>query len=37
MEYPKILKDPIEQHSVKPNLENYEKIRQKFSWDQVSG
>jgi acetyl-CoA synthetase len=36
MEYPKILKAPIEKHSVKPNLENYEKIRQKFSWDQVS-
>jgi acetyl-CoA synthetase len=37
MEYPKIIKAPIEKHSVKPNLENYEKIRQKFSWDQVSG
>jgi acetyl-CoA synthetase len=36
MEYPKILKDPIEQYSVKPNLENYEKIRQEFNWDQVS-
>ena len=37
MEYPKIIKAPIEKHSVKPNLENYEKISQKFSWDQVSG
>ncbi len=36
MEYPKILKVPIEQYSVKPNLENYEKIRQEFNWDQVS-
>ena len=36
MEYPKILKDPIEKFSVKPNLENYEKIRQEFNWDQVS-
>ena len=36
MEYTKILKDPIEKFSVKPNLENYEKIRQEFNWEQVS-
>ncbi len=36
MEYQKITKQPLEQHATKPNLEDYQTIREAFSWDAVS-
>jgi acetyl-CoA synthetase len=36
MEYPKITKKPLEQHTVKPNLQDYPKAVKEFSWDKVS-
>ncbi len=36
MEYPKIIKLPLEQYAVKPNLRDYFKMVKEFSWDKVS-
>jgi acetyl-CoA synthetase len=36
MEYPTIAKKPLEQHPVKPNLMDYQKMREDFSWDKIS-
>jgi acetyl-CoA synthetase len=36
MEYPRIIKKPFEQYAVKPNLRNYHKMREEFSWDKIS-
>ncbi len=33
MDYPKIVKAPLKDFSVKPNLLDYQKIRKEFSWD----
>jgi acetyl-CoA synthetase len=35
MEYPKINKKPFEQFQVKPHLQDYLKMREKFSWNQI--
>ncbi|MBU1208791.1 MAG: acetate--CoA ligase [Proteobacteria bacterium] len=36
MEYPKITKTPFEQFAIKPNLQDYHKMGEKFSWDKIS-
>ncbi|MBS3907335.1 MAG: AMP-binding protein, partial [Syntrophaceae bacterium] len=36
MEYPKIIKMPLGQFAVKPNLQDYLKMGNEFSWDKVS-
>jgi acetyl-CoA synthetase len=36
MEYPKIIKWPLEQYAVKPNLRDYFKMVKEFNWDKVS-
>jgi acetyl-CoA synthetase len=36
MEYPIISKKPVDQFVVKPNLHNYRKIRENFSWDNIA-
>ncbi|MDP2969889.1 MAG: acetate--CoA ligase [Deltaproteobacteria bacterium] len=36
MEYPKIIKMPLEQYAVKPNLQDYFKMVKEFSGDKVS-
>ncbi|MBI4768788.1 MAG: AMP-binding protein, partial [Deltaproteobacteria bacterium] len=36
MDYPKITKMPLEQFAVKPNLQDYHKLVEQFSWDKVS-
>jgi acetyl-CoA synthetase len=36
MEYPRITKKPLEQHAVKPNLQDYPEAIKGWSWDQVS-
>jgi len=36
MEYPKIIKLPLGQFAVKPNLRDYLKMGNEFSWDKVS-
>lgn len=36
MEYPKIIKLPLEQYAVKPNLQDYLKMGNEFGWDKVS-
>src|SRR4030066_2258279 len=36
MEYPRITKKPFEQYAVKPNLQDYLKLVEQFSWDKVS-
>ncbi|MDY7030791.1 MAG: AMP-binding protein, partial [Thermodesulfobacteriota bacterium] len=36
MEYPKMIKEPFEQHTVKPNLQDYNKMREEFNWEMVS-
>ena len=36
MDYPKIVKDPLENFSVKPNLSDYQKMREEFSWENLS-
>jgi acetyl-CoA synthetase len=36
MEYPRITKKPFEEHAVKPNLWDYSKMLEEFSWDKVS-
>ena len=36
MEYPKITKKPLDQHPVIPNLKDYQKEREAFSWDKIS-
>jgi acetyl-CoA synthetase len=36
MEYPRITKKPFEEFSVKPNLQDYQKTYQKFSWDDLA-
>jgi acetyl-CoA synthetase len=36
MEYPRITKNPFDQYSVKPNLKDYPKMYEEFSWDKVS-
>ncbi|MGA1824522.1 MAG: acetate--CoA ligase [bacterium] len=37
MEYPRITKQPLEQHPFIPNLKDYLKEREAFSWDKISG
>ncbi|MHC4459702.1 MAG: AMP-binding protein, partial [Planctomycetota bacterium] len=36
MGYPMISKKPLEQFAVKPNLHDYQNIREKFSWDKIA-
>jgi len=36
MEYPKITKKPFEHFAVKPNLQDYHKMCEEFSWGKVS-
>jgi len=36
MEYPRIIKKPLEQHAVKPNLADYQRMRDEFNWDAIS-
>jgi len=36
MEYPRMIKEPFEQHAVKPNLQDYNKMREEFNWDTIS-
>lgn len=36
MGYPMIAKKPLEQYAVKPNLNDYQNIREKFSWDKIA-
>lgn len=36
MEYPRITKKPFDQYAVKPNLQDYPKMYEEFSWDKVS-
>lgn len=36
MEYPRITKKPLEQYVVKPNLQDYDRMYEKFSWDEIS-
>jgi acetyl-CoA synthetase len=36
MEYPKISKQPLEKFTVRPNLENYQRIYENFSWNQLA-
>ena len=36
MDYPRIVKDPPEDFSVKPNLSDYQEIRDKFRWETLS-
>ncbi len=36
MEYPRITKKPFDQYTVKPNLKDYPKMYEEFSWDKVS-
>jgi hypothetical protein len=36
MNYPKLAKKPADQFSVKPNLNNYNRIYEAFSWDKLS-
>ena len=36
MTYPTITKDSIEQHAVKPNLQDYVKMYKEFSWNKIS-
>ncbi|MGA1870889.1 MAG: acetate--CoA ligase [bacterium] len=37
MEYPRITKEPLNQHSFIPNLKDYLREREAFSWDKISG
>jgi len=37
MDYPRIVKDPVERFSVKPNILDYQKMRKEFSWEKLSG
>ncbi len=36
MEYPIIQKKPLEQFTAKPNLQDYQKMREEISWDKVA-
>ncbi|UCE52808.1 MAG: acetate--CoA ligase [Desulfobacterales bacterium] len=36
MEYPRITKSALEDFSVKPNLQDYQKIYENFSWDKLA-
>ncbi|MFC1967934.1 acetate--CoA ligase [Chloroflexota bacterium] len=36
MDYPKIIKGPLESFSVKPNLSDYRKMREDFRWEDIS-
>jgi len=36
MDYPKIIKGPLESYSVKPNLSDYQKMREDFRWEDIS-
>jgi acetyl-CoA synthetase len=36
MGYPMIPKKPLDQFAVKPNLNDYQNIREKFSWDKIA-
>ncbi len=36
MDYPRIVKKPLELMPVAPNLRNYQKLYEEFSWDQLS-
>jgi acetyl-CoA synthetase len=36
MEYPRIIKEPIEHHSARPNLGDYGKTYEEFTWDKIS-
>jgi acetyl-CoA synthetase len=36
MEYPRITKKPFEEYAVKPNLQDYHKMCEEFSWDKIS-
>jgi acetyl-CoA synthetase len=36
MGYPKITKEPFENYSVKPNLQDYHKMYRELSWDMIS-
>ncbi|MEE9505362.1 MAG: acetate--CoA ligase [Thermodesulfobacteriota bacterium] len=36
MEYTRITKKPFEQYVIKPNLRDYDKVCEEFSWDNIS-
>lgn len=36
MEYSRITKKPFEEYAVKPNLQDYHKMCEEFSWDKIS-
>ncbi len=36
MDYPKIVKGPLDSFSVKPNLFDYQKMRETFKWEDIS-
>jgi acetyl-CoA synthetase len=36
MEYPRITKKPFDQYTVKPNLQDYPKMVEEFSWNKIS-
>ena len=36
MDYPRIVKGPLEGFSVKPNLSDYQKLRKEFRWEDLS-
>lgn len=36
MEYPRIVKAPVRQNAVKPNLQDYSGMCENFSWNQIS-
>ncbi len=36
MEYHRIVKKPLNQFDVAPNLQDYQKMREEFSWDEIA-
>ncbi len=36
MDYPRIVKGPLEEYSVKPNLLDYQKLCEEFRWEDIS-
>lgn len=36
MEYPRITKKPLDQYTVKPNLQDYLKMYEEFSWNKIA-
>lgn len=36
MDYPRIVKEPLEKFPARPNLSNYEKMRAEFRWETIS-